>query len=131
MVANMATFDIEKFKMLRQKAYYGLLHKTSKAQIENIKDSNEYFEHIIKIMNNWIIALNGRVAHTWFSMVRFSSDLLDILYPLDFNITFLGWRPPHLEILPRAKMGNRNTYTFRNWFLDSGSHFYWRRFDQW
>ena len=50
-VANMATFDIEKFKMMRLKVYYQLMQKMSVANIENFKDGSEHFEKIMKIMN--------------------------------------------------------------------------------
>lgn len=51
-VANMATFDIEKFKMHRMRVYTGLMQKISLANIETLKDGNDHFEKILKIMNN-------------------------------------------------------------------------------
>ena len=51
-VANMATFDIEKFKMHRQKAYAQLVQGVSRANIEVLKDGAEHFEKIMKIMGN-------------------------------------------------------------------------------
>lgn len=50
-VANMVTFDIEKFKMHRQRAYYQLIHKVAKANLEGAtKDVSEHFETLMKIM---------------------------------------------------------------------------------
>ena len=49
-VANMVTFDIEKFKMHRQRAYYQLIQKVAKANLEATKDVSEHFESIMKIM---------------------------------------------------------------------------------
>ena len=50
MIANMATFDIEKFKAQRQKSYYLLLQKIARTNIEEIKNVIEHFEKIINIM---------------------------------------------------------------------------------
>lgn len=46
----MATFDIEKFKMHRLKVYQTLIQKISLANIETLKDGNDHFERIMKIM---------------------------------------------------------------------------------
>ncbi len=53
-VANMATFDIEKFKMHRLKVYETLLGKLSISNIEILKDGNDHFEKLLKIMSSWI-----------------------------------------------------------------------------
>lgn len=50
MVANMTTFDIEKFKMQRFKAYYTLMTKLSKDELENQKTRGEYYEYLIQIV---------------------------------------------------------------------------------
>ena len=52
MVTNMATFDIEKFKMNREKAYYKLIEKIGKTTLEDLKISTQYYENLIKINNN-------------------------------------------------------------------------------
>jgi hypothetical protein len=51
-VANMATFDIEKFKMHRLKVYETLLGKLSISNIEILKDGNDHFEKLLKIMSS-------------------------------------------------------------------------------
>ena len=52
MVSNLATFDLEKFKMGREKGYYQLVSQLGKQTIEELKESTNYYEHIIKILNN-------------------------------------------------------------------------------
>lgn len=55
MVSNMATFDIEKYKMNREKEYYKLVAKIGKSTLEDLKIGNNYYENLIKILNiNWI-----------------------------------------------------------------------------
>ncbi len=49
-VANMVTFDIEKFKMHRQRSYYGLIQKIARQGLEGLGDVNDHFERIMKIM---------------------------------------------------------------------------------
>ena len=49
-VANMVTFDIEKFKMHRQRSYYGLIQKIASQGLEGLGDVNDHFERIMKIM---------------------------------------------------------------------------------
>ena len=51
MIANMATFDIEKFKMHRQKVYYQMVNQLSRSMIEEMKMGNEHYEHILNIMS--------------------------------------------------------------------------------
>lgn len=50
-MANMATFDIEKFKMHRLRIYTSLVQKVSLANMEAFRDANEHFEKIMKIMS--------------------------------------------------------------------------------
>ncbi len=47
-VANMVTFDIEKFKMHRQRVYYGMLKNLAHTSLEGC--SSEHFEKVLKIM---------------------------------------------------------------------------------
>ena len=51
MIANMATFDIEKFKAHRQKTYYTLVKKVSLSQIEDFKSLSEHFQHLNQVAN--------------------------------------------------------------------------------
>ena len=51
MVSNMATFDIEKYKMNREKEYYKLVAKIGKSTLEDLKIGNNYYENLIKILN--------------------------------------------------------------------------------
>jgi hypothetical protein len=49
-VANMVTFDIEKFKMHRQRSFYTLIQKVARMGLEGLSEVNEHFEKIMKIM---------------------------------------------------------------------------------
>ena len=49
-IANMITFDIEKFKMHLQKTYYSLVQRVARANLEGVTEINEHFEKIMKIM---------------------------------------------------------------------------------
>jgi hypothetical protein len=50
-VANMATFDIEKFKMHRQRVYYALLQKISRTNIQSFTEVGEHYEKLLKIIS--------------------------------------------------------------------------------
>jgi hypothetical protein len=50
-VANMATFDIEKFKMQRIRVYTSMMQKISLENIETLKDPTDHFEKILKIVS--------------------------------------------------------------------------------
>eukprot|EP00347_Sterkiella_histriomuscorum_P014850 403359287 len=52
MIANMATFDIEKFKQQRHKSYCLLVQKLGRDKIEDFKNSNIHFEGLMTIMSN-------------------------------------------------------------------------------
>ena len=55
MVANMATFDIERFKMQRSKSYYQILQKIGKEMLEEIKAGGDHYMEIMKCASSfWI-----------------------------------------------------------------------------
>ena len=43
MIANMATFDIEKFKAQRQKNYYQMMRSLALSQIEEAREGIDHF----------------------------------------------------------------------------------------
>ncbi|CDW80977.1 UNKNOWN [Stylonychia lemnae] len=51
MIANMATFDIEKFKAQRQKSYYYLISQLARKKLEDLKNGNQHFEHMINVLS--------------------------------------------------------------------------------